>query len=151
MTVNQNHLEQVLETRRCWVITDSDQLAYVDEDKKWKGLKSVVKVSYERETGGKEPEESRYYISTIRAGASKLLKVVRGHWGIENSLHWVLDMAFDEDHSRVRSGHADQNLAMVRHMALNMVKQERTAKVGIKARRERAGWDHDYLLKVLAP
>ena len=60
-------------------------------------------------------------------------------------------MVFDEDHSRVRSGHADQNLAMVRHMALNMVKQERTAKVGIKARRERAGWDHDYLLKVLAP
>ena len=91
------------------------------------------------------------YISSLKATASKVLSAVRGHWGIENSLHWVLDMAFDEDHCRVRTGHADRNLAVVRHMALNMLKQEKTAKVGIKARRKRAGWDQSYLLKVLSP
>ena len=68
----------------------------------------------------------------------------------ENSLHWVLDMAFDEDHSRARTGHADQNLAVMRHLALNLLKQERSAKVGIKAKRKKAGWDFDYLLKVLS-
>ena len=137
-----------LETRRCWVITDRDELAYVDEDQEWKGLSSVVKVCYK--TDRLDKVESRYYISSIRAKASKLLGAVRGHWGIENSLHWVLDMAFDEDHCRVRTGHADRNLAVVRHMALNMLKQEKTAKVGIKARRKRAGWDESYLLKVLS-
>ena len=138
-----------LETRRCWVITDRDELAYVDENQEWKGLGSIVKVCYETDRVNKV--ESRYYISSMRAKASKLLGAVRGHWGIENSLHWVLDMAFDEDHCRVRTGHADRNLAVVRHMALNMLKQEKTAKVGIKARRKRAGWDQSYLLKVLSP
>ena len=68
----------------------------------------------------------------------------------QNSLHWVLDVAFDEYHSRVRTGHADQNLAVIRHLALNLLKQERSAKVGIKAKRKKAGWDFDYLLKVLS-
>ena len=137
-----------LETRRCWVITDRDELAYVDENQEWKGLGSIVKVCYQTDRVNKV--ESRYYISSMRAKASKLLGAVRGHWGIENSLHWVLDMAFDEDHCRIRTGHADRNLAVVRHMALNMLKQEKTAKVGIKARRKRAGWDESYLLKVLS-
>ena len=105
-------------------------------------------VIYETDRGNKV--ESRYYISSLKANASKLLSAVRGHWGIENGLHWVLDMAFDEDHSRVRTGHADRNLAATRHMALNMLKQEKTAKVGIKAKRKRAGWDEAYLLKVLS-
>ena len=144
--VNKGHGR--LETRRCWVITDRDELAYVDEDQEWKGLSSFVKVCYE--TDRVDKVESRYYISSMRAKASKLLGAVRGHWGIENSLHWVLDMAFDEDHCRVRTGHADRNLAVVRHMALNMLKQEKTAKVGIKARSKRAGWDESYLLKVLS-
>ena len=91
-----------------------------------------------------------YYIFSFRGDASALLKATRSHWGIENSLHWVLDMAFDEDHSRVRTGNADQNLAVIRHMALNMLKQETTAKVGIKAKRKKAGWDYDYLLKVIS-
>ena len=84
------------------------------------------------------------------AHACGFVKCLNCDWGIENSLHWVLDMAFHEDRSRVRTGNADQNLAVVRHMAVNMLKQETTAKVGIKAKRKKAGWDYDYLLKVLS-
>ena len=79
-----------------------------------------------------------------------MLAATRSHWSIENSLHWVLDVAFDEDRSGVRTGHADHNLAVIRHLALNLLKQERSAKVGIKAKRKKAGWDFDYLTKVLS-
>jgi predicted transposase YbfD/YdcC len=137
-----------LEERRCWVITDPKQLAYVDEAGQWCALKSIVLVRYNRDDD--KPQKSRYYICSLKVHAKKLLSVIREHLGIENGLHWVLDMAFDEDHSRVRAGHADHNLAVVRHMTLNMLKQEKTAKVGIKAKRKRAGWDEDYLLKVLS-
>jgi predicted transposase YbfD/YdcC len=74
---------------------------------------------------------------------------VRGHWGIENNLHWVLDVAFREDESRIRGGHAAENMGRLRHIALNLLKQEKSSKVGVKTKRLRAGWDHDYLLKVL--
>ena len=84
------------------------------------------------------------------AHACGFVKCLNCDWGTENSLHWVLDMAFHEDRSRVRTGNADQNLAVVRHMAVNMLKQETTAKVGIKAKRKKAGWDYEYLLKVLS-
>ena len=155
-----------LETRECWVITDPAELAYVDPHRRWLGLKSVAKVCYRRgvhpqappqalrealrDAPREAPTETRYYICSYQPAAASLLQASRQHWGIENSLHWVLDMAFDEDHCRVRTGHADQNLAVVRHLTLNLLKQERTAKVGIKAKRKKAGWDHDYLLKVLA-
>ena len=155
-----------LETRECWVITDPAELACVDPHRRWLGLKSVAKVCYRRgvhpqalrdapreapqQAPREAPTETRYYICSYQPAAASLLQASRQHWGIENSLHWVLDMAFDEDHCRVRTGHADQNLAVVRHLTLNLLKQERTAKVGIKAKRKKAGWDHDYLLKVLA-
>ena len=145
--VNKDHGR--LETRRCWVITDRDQLAYIDPGGEWSSLKAVAKLSYERQSGAGSVD-TRYYICSFRADASALLKATRDHWGIENSLHWVLDMAFDEDRSRVRTGNADQNLAVVRHMAVNMLKRETTAKVGIKAKRKKAGWDYNYLLKVLS-
>ena len=79
-----------------------------------------------------------------------MLSAIRGHWGIENSLHWVLDIAFREDDSRVRKDNAPENLAVMRHIALNLLRQEKSLKVGIKAKRKRAGWDNDYLLKVLS-
>jgi predicted transposase YbfD/YdcC len=86
----------------------------------------------------------------LPADAQQIGEAVRGHWGIENSLHWVLDLAFREDDSRIRKGHAPENMALVRHIALNLLKQERTTKLGVKAKRLKAGWDEAYLLKVLS-
>ena len=91
-----------------------------------------------------------FFIISQLSQAEKILKAKRSHWGIENRLHWVLDIAFDEDRSRVRKDNAPQNFAVLRHMALNLLKQEHTVKAGIKAKRLKCGWDADYLLKVLA-
>lgn len=139
-----------LERRECWVITDPEELAYVDPQRQWASLGAVGRVSYQRDAGASSPADTRYYICSYPADAATLLGAARSHWSIENSLHWVLDVAFDEDHSRVRTGHADRNLAVIRHWALNLLKQERSIKVGIKAKRKKAGWDFDYMLKVLS-
>ena len=139
-----------LERRQCWVITDEGELSYVDPAKQWAGLGSAAKVIYERGLDSGTPADIRYYICSYPAEASQLLKASRVHWGIENSLHWVLDMAFDEDRSRVRTGHADQNLAVIRHLALNLLKQETSTKIGIKAKRKKAAWEQDYLLKIIS-
>ena len=110
----------------------------------------MAKVTGERRIGEEVSIESRYYISSLPGDAKQLLWAVREHWGIENCVHWVLDLAFREDESRVRKGHGQQNLATMRHMALNLLRQETTSKGGVKARRLRAGWDEDYLIKVLS-
>ena len=154
--VAHSHHEQVgkdhgrLERRECWVITDPEELAYVDPKGQWASLGAVARVNYRRDAAAGSPTDTRYYICSYPADAATLLGAARSHWNIENSLHWVLDVAFDEDHSRVRTGHADRNLAVIRHWALNLLKQEPTAKIGIKAKRKKAGWDFDYLLKVLS-
>ena len=103
-----------------------------------------------RRIGESVSVESCYYISSLNGNARHLLSAIRGHWGIENSLHWVLDIAFREDDSRVRKDNAPENLAVIRHIALNLLKQEKSLKVGINAKRKRAGWDKDYLMKVLS-
>ena len=139
-----------IETRQCWVISDPDDLSYISRLSEWKSLKCVAMVRAERLIGDSVSVENRYYISSLKGDARQLLWAIRGHWGIENSLHWVLDIAFREDDSRGRKDNAPENLAVMRHIALNLLKQEKSLKVGIKAKRKRAGWDNDYLMKVLS-
>ena len=108
-------------------------------------------VESERHADGKTSSESRYYISSLSGSTKRLLEAVRGHWGVEKSVHWSLDVSFGEDAGRVRVGNGAEMFATLRRMALNMLKREHSLRVGISAKRKRTGWDHDYLLKVLAP
>ena len=115
----------------------------------WTQLQSLVMVESTRQLSGKTSLETRYFISSLPPNAKQLLAAIRGHWGIENSVHWVLDIAFREDESRIRQGYAQHNMAFLRRMALNLLRHEKAAKIGIAAKRKRAGWRIDYLLKAL--
>jgi len=147
-TVEKNHGR--LETRECWTISSPEYLPYLRKLSKWANLRTIVMVKRERRVGAKIETEVQYYISSLVSSAQHILNAIRGHWGIENRLHWVLDIAFREDDSRLRKGNGPQNFGVLRHIALNLLKQEKTAKCGIKNKRLKAGWDTDYLLKVLA-
>ena len=138
-----------VEVRHCRVSADREELAYSDPAGEWPSLSSVAQVSYERQAGVAATEQ-RYYLCSRVLTAADFLQSARAHWGIENRLHWVLDVAFDEDHCRVRTDNAPANLSVVRQMALNLLGRESSRKVGIQAKRKRAGWDYDYLQKVLA-
>ena len=116
---------------------------------KWKGFQSIAMVESTREISGVKSREYRYYISSLPANAKQLAEAIRGHWGVENLLHWSLDVSFNEDHCRVRKGDAAENFSILRRIALNLLRKESTAKVGIKVKRSKAGWDNRYLAKVL--
>ena len=154
--ISHDHFETVekghgrIETRRCWAMSEPDYLDYINDGGRWKNLTSVAMVESERRVDGETTIESRFYISSLPCDAKRLLAATRGHWSIENSLHWVLDISFREDDSRVRDGNAPENLAVIRHMALNLLKQDKTIKASIKGKRKKAGWDNDYLLAVIS-
>lgn len=141
-----------VEIRRYRTISDPATLAHLDPDAEWAGLRGIGMVEAERrEKGdaGKVTRERRYYLTSL-TDAATFGQAVRGHWGIENGLHWVLDIAFREDESRARMGASAENLVVLRHIALNLLKKEATARVGVKNKRLKAGWDERYLLKVIA-
>jgi len=145
-TVDKDHGR--LEIRECWTISDAEVLRYLRGAENWKKLTTVSRIRSQRWVGEEKTVEDRYHIASIR-GASRVLWAVRSHWGIENGLHWVLDIAFDEDHCRVRKDHGAENFAVLRHIALNLLKQEKTCTRGIKGKRLLAGWNQNYLLKIL--
>ncbi len=146
--INKDHGR--IEIRQCWTISDPEYLANIRDLKRWEGIQTLVMILSERRIEDEIEVQDRYFISSLESNAEKILRAKRSYWGIENRLHWVLDIAFNEDRSRVRKDNAPQNFAVLRHMALNLLKQEKTAKGGIKAKRLQCGWNVDYLLKVLA-
>jgi predicted transposase YbfD/YdcC len=138
-----------LETRTCRTIDDPATIAWLDPTGDWPGLHSIAAVTGERRIDGVAAEQTRYYLSSLPGEAAAIAAAVRGHWGIENAVHWVLDVAFREDASRARVGHSAENLALLRKLALNLLRTEPTRRHGVKASRLRAGWDNAYLLRVL--
>jgi len=138
-----------IENRKCTSIILENQAIGLKEINKWKGLKSIVRIESQREYKNKISTETRYYISSLETNAKEFNESIRKHWSIENSLHWVLDVAFREDDSRIRTGNSAENLVILRHMALSLLKQEKSLKRGVKGKRLMAAWSDDYLLKVL--
>lgn len=138
-----------IETRKCSVIND---FKFIENQQKWAGIQSIIKIESTREFKNSEkPTETaiRYYISSIKSDAKALQKMIRLHWGIENKLHWVLDVAFSEDASRKRTGNAAQNFSVLSKIALNLLKKDEKTKQGIKGKRLKAAYDNNYLLKIL--
>ena len=143
-TVEKDHGR--LETRRFY---QSAELDWFADRAKWEGLRSVGMVEAIREIGAQRTVERRYYLTSLPLGVETFARAVRGHWGVENKLHWVLDVCFREDQSRARVGYAAENLATLRRLALNLLKREKTKKRGIKGKQLNASWDHAYLLRLL--
>ena len=144
-TEDKNHGRH--EIRRCWVTSSLEAMRRIKE---WAHARTVIMVESVCETKEKTTQEYRFYISSREGDAEHLAGAVRSHWGIENSVHWILDVAFREDDSRIRMGNAAENFSILRRLALNLIKQEPSAKSGVKARRKRAGWDENYFLKIIS-
>jgi len=134
-----------IEIRRYWTVSDIDWIAGKEF---WKDLNMIGMAECERHTGNRVSTEIRYYISSLNGSVKKFASAVREHWGIENSLHWVPDVSFREDDCRIRKDHAPENFAIVRHIALNMLRRENTQN-SVKLKRFRAGWDDDFLQKIV--
>jgi predicted transposase YbfD/YdcC len=144
-TVEKDHGR--LETRRYY---QSDHLNWFADRPKWEGLKSFGMIETVRQVEGKVTTERRYYLSSLPLGITTFARAVRSHWGVENKVHWIMDVCFREDQSRARTGYAAENLATLRRLALNLLRQEKTKKRGIKGKQLNASWDHAYLLRLLA-
>ncbi len=137
-----------IETREVWLTTSVDWL--VERHPRWKSLKSIAVICSTREMNGKTTYEQRHYISSNEDKDAKFIAgAIRTHWHVENKLHWQLDISFNEDQNRLRSGYAAQNIALINKIALNLLKNEKSVKVGVKSKRLKAGWDNAYMMKVL--
>jgi predicted transposase YbfD/YdcC len=143
-TVEKDHGR--LEIRRYY---QSDQLGWFADRFKWEGLKSLGMVESIRELDGQTTTERRYYLASLPLEVETFARAVRSHWGVENKVHWIMDVCFGEDQSRARAGYAAENLATLRRLALNLLKQEKTKKRGIRGKQLNASWDHAYLLRLL--
>jgi predicted transposase YbfD/YdcC len=146
-TVEKDHGR--LEIRECWTLSDPHGFPFLQNASMWPQLHTLAMLRRERQFPDHSTVENAFYLSSLPGSASRLLQATRAHWGIENSLHWVLDVAFREDDQRFRSDNGPQNATILRHVALNLLKQETTATGGIQTKRLRAGWEDAYLLKVL--
>lgn len=146
-TVEKDHGR--IEIRRCWVVED-DAIQWLERGDQWPGLKSIAAIESERKIRGKSTVETRYFISSLAGSAQKVANAAREHWAIENSLHYVLDVTFNEDKSRIRKDNAPENLVVLRRIALNMVKKEQThKKASVRRKVKTAGWDNSYLERIL--
>jgi predicted transposase YbfD/YdcC len=139
-----------IDIRECWSTSNPEYLKMIRNVENWAGLQSIAMVISTRIIGEEQTKFVRYYITALSSDAKRILHAVRRHWAIENELHWVLDVAMDEDHNRVHKDQAPENMAVLRHIALNLLKQEKTAKGGIHAKQLQAAWNNDYLGKILA-
>jgi predicted transposase YbfD/YdcC len=139
-----------IETRRLWVIWDVKPLGELAQE--WPGLKALIFVERTRQRNGHTSVERHCYISSLdrRTKAQRLAKYIRGHWSVENNLHWQLDVTFREDQRRIRVGHAAENFSRLCRIALNLLKNEKSETVGLAIKRQKCGWDNEYLLKVVA-
>jgi predicted transposase YbfD/YdcC len=135
------------EIRRHWVL---GQVEYLVDADRWVGLKRIGLVESERRLKDKTTIEQRYYLLSWDSSAAQFAEVIRSHWQIENCLHWVLDVGFREDECRIRKDYAPENMALIRHIALNLLTQDKVVKGGVKAKRLKAGWDNNFLLRLLA-
>ena len=147
--VNKDHGR--IEIRQAWVVTDKAVLQALRNTEKWPQLTAIVKVEAERVLPDKRERNTRYYLASFPLHAQQAITMTRHHWHVENCLHWVLDIAFREDECRIRKDNGPHNFAILRHIALNLIKQEKTCKLGVKNKRLKAGWDDDYRLRVLRP
>ena len=144
-TVSKGHGR--METRRYWTMGNTE---YLIGAHKWSGLKSIGVVESRREMNGKISTEQRYYILSIHSDVQRFATAVRSHWSIENQLHWILDVGFGEDAAQSCSGYSAENLAVIRHLGINLLSRDNESKVGVKTRRLQAGWDDNYLKTVLS-
>jgi predicted transposase YbfD/YdcC len=145
-TVEKDHGR--IEIRRCWMVEEV-AIAWLARDKQWPGLASIAAIEAERRIGQKVTKETRYFLSSLKGSVKPLAEAARKHWGIENSLYWVLDVTLNEDQSRVRKHHAPENLALLRRLALNLIRKTKPPKTSVRGSIKKAGWDNSFLEAIL--
>ena len=135
-----------IETRTCSV---TQEIQWLHENHTWPGLSSIIQIQSEVEKNGKTTSETRFYITSLEANPKKILESIRSHWAIENSLHWVMDVSFNDDQSRIRKGNAPENMAIMKHVSLNLIRQVKKKRESIKGLRKKAGWSEQTLQGIL--